>query len=80
MFGIAVFFNGGLGKIKNPDSAYISATALIGTSIFCLALVKNNNFRNTLLHAERGKSYASWPFIFVGVLTLTMGMIVCITA
>ena len=79
MFGIAIFFNGGLGKIINPISAYISAIALIGTSIFCFFLIKNDNFRKCMLHSERGKSYDNWPFIFVGVLTLILGVITCVT-
>src|SRR5690606_19298239 len=79
IFGIAIYFNGGLGPVKNPSAAYISAIALFGTTIFCFLVIYNKSFRSSILHNERGKFYESFPFAFVGVLTLFLGVASCLT-
>ena len=76
LLGVAVYFNDGLGPIRNTSAGLIASFAFLVTAFFCFVLITHEHFRNSLLDAKRGIPYHQSPFLALGIIMMLIGIAV----
>lgn len=76
LLGVAVYYNEGLGPIRNSTSGLIASFTLTLTSFFCLFLIIHKDFRDKVLDNHRGNLFDNSPFLAIGTITLLLGIAV----
>lgn len=80
LMALAIYLNGGAGKLKSSETAYVLGIACFITSLFCFSVLFRGTVRKIVIRPGHLESFDRTPFFFTGAISLLLGAVVFLQA